>query len=61
MYRESRPEKNLSDLALDGGFTRGARGALLFHELKGLRQDDVARVAASSGSPRSCSRQGATR
>ena len=33
-------------LALDGGFTRGADGALTFRELRGLRQDDVARVAA---------------
>jgi len=37
---------HLHSLALDGGFTRGADGALVFHELKGLRQDDVARVAA---------------
>ena len=37
---------HLHSLALDGGFTRGADGALVFHELQGLRQDDVARVAA---------------
>ena len=37
---------HLHALVLDGAFARDDEGALAFHELKGLRQDDIARIAA---------------
>jgi hypothetical protein len=37
---------DLHAVVVDGGFVRGADGSLEFHALSGLRQTDVARVAA---------------
>ena len=41
---------HLHALVLDGAFARDAEGALQFHELSGLRQADIARVAARTSS-----------
>ena len=41
---------HLHVLVLDGGVLRDAEGTLQFHELSGLRQDDIARVAARTSS-----------
>jgi hypothetical protein len=41
---------HLHALVLDGAFARDAKGALQFHELSGLRQADIARVAARTAS-----------
>jgi hypothetical protein len=41
---------HLHALVLDGAFARDREGALQFHELSGLRQSDIARVAARTSS-----------
>jgi hypothetical protein len=41
---------HLHALVLDGAFARDASDALVFHELSGLRQADIARVAARTSS-----------
>jgi hypothetical protein len=41
---------HLHALVLDGAFARDREGALQFHELSGLRQADIARVAARTSS-----------